>query len=259
MFDLALGAFADAPMTFSRDVQSACPRFPGSLQIPKPDELFVDKLPAEIENVVEASDEIESWIAVVRQLAERVAFQDEQAFYYVRGLRSPEKSELKLCKNDALEVIGGADYELSIIHFSPSTKPVRSDDVVWLMFEARDSEITFISYPRLRLDSAYDEKLVRFCVPPVDVTKSSVITLLEGAGPPSKPVIADGFHHFDIRVTVKPRQLLRWVKVILLAGLISAQSLATSEWVPDTLRLVSIFASAVIIAVVAVFGIRKAV
>jgi hypothetical protein len=116
------------------------------------------------------------WEKITEQLASHEDFDEEDCFYTVIGLRRPGKKTVIIPAEGTYALGGGTGYELVIYHYHPSKRPT---DLL-LEFKLAGGGLEFTTNPVMRIDSRYDQKLVRFQTASGPAKKIAFLTLVRG-------------------------------------------------------------------------------
>jgi hypothetical protein len=220
---------------------------------------------------VQAGSGVDRWQELVTTLRRHKDFDDIPFFYYVTGAYSPNRSEPLIPKQGCWGLKANETYEIRLIQSIPGSDEkvsIKLGDVDWLVAQAEDENVSFLSTNRLAIDSPYDEKIVRLRTVTSSLTKHSLVAFhrvspqrgkenrAEGAS-----TLQDAVWQFEMPLVISPR---RWTLIwqgLLVGALLAAQALVPI-WSNSQLTnkgLLSIIAVVIglLTGAVASFGLRK--
>jgi hypothetical protein len=177
----------------------------------------LDSNPASLRSTCDISD----WQELVKQLSNRKDFASEPFLYHVRGLYVPGQKDAIAPDAGIYRVKGGTSYEIRVIHYTPGETHdrVAVEDVNWLVADADPANISFITTTSLAIDSAYDEKKIRFRTLSATGRQDSVVSVFRRIG--GAPSTTDATWDFDLQLGIRPRL----VQGVFLAVLIALPSI----------------------------------
>lgn len=220
---------------------------------------------------VQAGDGVDKWQELVTTLRRHRDYDDVPFFYYVTGVYSSNQNEPVIPIGGCWGLKANETYEIRLIQSIPGSDEkgsIRLGDVDWLVAQAEDENVSFLSTNRLAIDSPYDEKIVRLRTVTSSSTKHSLVAFQrinsrrhEDNGTEEAPKAEDAVWQFEIPLVISPR---RWTLIwqgLLVGALLAAQALVPI-WSNNQLTdkgLLSIIAVVIglLTGVVASFGLRK--
>lgn len=153
------------------------------------------------------------WEKITEQVANHADFDQQDYFYTVTALRYAANKSVIAPTDGAYELAGATDYELVIYHYHPTK---RATDLL-LEFTLAGTGLEFTSNPVMRIDSRYDQKIVRFQTNGGPAKRIAFLTLIRGK---EGQALTDW--QFDLPVGVKGQfgwtALYAIAVAILLAG-----------------------------------------
>lgn len=218
--------------------------------------------------IVQNSD-LDTWEAVVGQLARRTDFSNESLFFTVRGIRGVNKNKPVALESGLLKFKSNTAYEVDIYHFHPSVSPsgtIRSEISGGAILEFGAKAI---------VDSRYDLKRVRLRTKATPWTELGLISVYRTISATS-PAAGDSAPkqnteqlnpdewQFDLPFETRGATIKTALLSLLIGALISAPQIlaywrtATSVSVQDGVTYsLLMLAGASIAALVAAFSLRR--
>lgn len=147
------------------------------------------------------------WQGICKALVAFPDFQAQRLFYRLEGVRHVATGRPAECDEGVLHLCAGDLYDLQLLHYSPKKlvfpEPLKNDGLNWLVTDADEKALTFVSTRSLAVDSDYDVKTVRvrtaLATTPLDA-RISFSRRPEGA-----TKAEDGTWDFDLQARVTPR------------------------------------------------------
>lgn len=203
------------------------------------------------------------WQSICKALVAYPAFQGQKLFYRLETVRHVATGQPAKCDDGVLRLCAGDLYELQLLHFSPTKlafpEVLKNDCLNWLVMDADEKVLTFVSTRSLAVDSDYDVKTVRVRTAATTVPLDARISF--SRRPEGALKAEDGTWDFDLQARVTPRWwTLTW------QGLVGGVLLATQGLVLtfnnkniDNQATVAILVAAVgvLTGLFASFGLRK--
>lgn len=115
------------------------------------------KAPQEATSVVRTNS-LGDWEKVVTQLAAHTEFDAESCFYTVTSVRRAKATSSLVPVEGAYQLKGGKSYELAVYHYHPNKQPTDR----FLEVKLAGGGVEFTTNPVMRIDSRYDQKVIRF-------------------------------------------------------------------------------------------------
>lgn len=248
---------------FDTDLRSAAGSLP-KWDAANPTELtgkFCERLPRELTSLV-TSTSVADWQQICKTLSKHADFRDEPFFYRVESLQDVDKKVPIPLTNGIYKFAADTLVELRLLHYAPSldTNKTSINDTSWLLSEASEDVLSFVTSARLAIDSGYDVKAIRMRAAPVTRDVDSMLTITRKL-PAVGGTVSDPVWDFDL-----PLRVTRNVGKMLLQGgvlgvLVACQGLVviannpqiTDKLVPCVLALLAGLAT----GYVAIFNLRK--
>jgi hypothetical protein len=220
-FEMAGFAFARDLEAFNKQLRTLSGNLPNWLNGSVKGHYFeeIDRKTLALELKANTGD----WQGICKALVAYADFQTQKFFYRLEGVRDVASDQETECKDGALLLRAGDLYDLQLLHYSPKKlefpEPFKNESLNWLVTDADDKAITFVSTKSLAVDSDYDVKTVRIRTAMTTVPMDARVSFsrrLQGA-----TKTEDGTWDFDLRARLKPR----WWTLIwqgLLGGLLVA-------------------------------------
>ena len=248
---------------FDADLRSAAGSLP-KWDVANSNELtgkFCERLPRELTSLV-TSTSVADWQHICKTLSKHDDFKSEPFFYRVESLQDVDNDAPIPLANGIYKFAADTLFELRLLHYAPSldTNKTSINDTSWIVAEASEHALNFVTSARLAIDSGYDVKAVRMRAAPVARDVDSMLTITRRL-PAVGGVVSDPVWDFDL-----PLQVTRNVgKLVgqgaLLGLLVACQGLvviATNPQITDKIWpcLFAVLAG-LATGFVAVFNLRK--
>lgn len=206
VFDFCLGDYFVARdiTAFETDLRSAASSLP-KWDSDKPGELtgkFCERLPRVLTSLVK-SNSVADWQLICKALFKHADFSNEPFFYRVDSLQDVDR-HLPIPVTDGIyKFAADTLIELRLLHYAPSldTNKTSIADTSWLLSEARGDVLSFVTSPRLAIDSSYDMKAIRMRAAPVTRDVDSMLTITRKL-PTVGGVASDAMWDFDLPLHV---------------------------------------------------------
>lgn len=220
--------------------------------------LYCNELNSRPASIVEIED-LGGWELVVTQLSQHEDFESEETFFTVVGLLTQAKLSEITAKLRHIEwpdaLPADEDHELVIYHYHSSKSPSE-----YVMSASAGAHLKFESSPELRLDSRYDLKKLRIRTgDPTFRSKRTWITLS------ANTKSMTGTLELDMEVTVKANYLKRIGTVAAIAIMLTVVQIVTLVTRGDlsiggkVASVLAILVASIVVAVAAVWGIRRSI
>ena len=220
---------------------------------------------------VQPGSGVDRWQDLVGTLRRHRDFDDIPFFYYVTGVYSPNGKEPLIPEQGCWGLKANETYEIRLIQSIPGSDEkgsIKIGDVDWLVAQAEDENVSFLSTNRLAIDSPYDEKIVRLRTATSSLTRHSLVAFQrispqrdKESGAEGASTVEDAVWQFEMPLVISPRRWTLMWQGLLVGALLAAQALVPI-WSNSQLAdkgLVSIIAVVIglLTGVVASFGLRK--
>jgi hypothetical protein len=270
---------------FDKDLRAAAGRLP-QWDPANPGEMtgkFCERLQRDLTSLV-PSTTVADWQSICKTLSEHEDFKDEPFFYRVESLHDVAKQATKAQEvptqsgsgavhdvhkdalipltNGAYTFAAGALLELRVLHYAPALDDNKTsiDDTSWLVCEANEDVISFVTSPRLAIDSGYDVKAIRMRAASVSSEVDSMLTItrkLQAVG----GVASDPVWDFDLPFHAS-RDVWKMIRQgSLLGGLVACQGLAViwnnPQIADKILPSIIALAAGLVTGYVAIFNLKK--
>jgi hypothetical protein len=132
-----------------------------------------------LENVNEPNSAVRSsdladWQSIVGQLAAHDDFTEEKFFHTVTAFGLVSASKPLVPTAGSYHVESGKTYEMTIYHYHPTATPTST----LIEVSSANAALEFITNPVLRIDSRYDQKVIRFQVTSSNAKRHAFLTLV---------------------------------------------------------------------------------
>lgn len=265
VFDFYLGDYFVARDigAFDTDLRGAASSFP-KWDTAKPTELtgkFCERLPRELTSLV-TSTSVADWQLICKTLSKHADFSSEPFYYRVESLHNVDKNLPIPFTGGAYTFSADTLAELRLLHYAPSLDANKTSisDTSWLIAEASEDALNFVTSPRLAIDSGYDVKAIRMRTAPVTRDVDSMLTMTRKTPAPAGTT-SDAAWDFDLPLKVTRNVGSMMWRGGLLGVLVACQGLVviannpqiTEKLLPSVLALVAGLAT----GYVAIFNLRK--
>jgi hypothetical protein len=169
------------------------------------------------------------WQSIVQSLKLRSDFATEPFFYFVTGIFrmsatlpiQPTEGRARLRASDT--------YEIRLVQFSPgeTNETLAVSKVCWLLADADEKTLSFVTTRRVQIDSGYDEKIIRFRTLATSTRCDAVVAISRDIHPAGTARSNIPIFDFDILFHIAPRWWTMIWHGLFIGALIAAQGLVT--------------------------------
>lgn len=167
------------------------------------------------------------WQGICKALVAYPDFQAQKLFYRLERVYRVATGRPAECKDGVLRLCAGDLYDLQLLHYSPKKlafqEPLKNDGLNWLVTDADEKVLTFVSTRALAIDSDYDVKAVRVRAATTTVPLDARVSF--SRRPEGATKAEDGTWDFDLQARVTPRWWTLTWQGLVGGALVAAQGL----------------------------------